>query len=121
MRKILMAVSAGALLATAACGGGKSEGGLDRSIFVKSVEIGVISAFNKMCGAKRTSQYEQAYIESVRKTQPLTPAQEAEIQGWMDRGDTQVEQRFDEAGRKKQCADYPANQKVIDDGIAGNF
>ena len=77
-----------------------------------------------MCGAARINEFEQAWIDQVRKSQPqpLTPAQETEIRGWLDRADKMATGQFqNQAAKDEYCRKHPVDQSLIDRGIAGDF
>ena len=96
--------------------------GYDSSLHKKTAGAAVYSSFEKLCGAKRIDEYRQSFINKMKRERSLTAEAENKIKAVFANTDTSVASRFSNpAAKKTQCENYPANQAIIDRGIAGDF
>ena len=119
-----MAMPLAALLTVSACVSPETSDGYTREVHRMTAGASVISAIEKMCGAKRIDAYRAAFIAKMQAEQGVTEAGAEKIRAQYARADQEVATVFPTPAKKaEQCARLPRAQRqaMIDRGVAGDF
>lgn len=105
----------------AGCASAPSDG-YDRALHRKAAGAAIVSGFAQLCGARGIDQYRDSFVATMRSQQEVSPAAETKIRALFVKTDGNIAGAFpDAAARNTHCSKIPADQSVIDRGIAGDF
>ncbi len=119
MKYLTFAVMAGALL-LAGCG--SPRGSFDDELRRVTVVSALVVSNNRYCGGKRSDEFVDTFVASVRERRGLTETAETQVRAMFVKVDELLlSSKSTQRDKRETCKGQPKTQELVDKLIKGKF